>query len=298
MIEHERRRRRAPDEIAAAADAAHILLLAERRAPDEQERAHARAAVEGALTPAFLEAIATRLVEEPERFHVFVDLLERAGETGAAVVVERLAEADSIGDRRIYFDLLHELDASVPALLRRLTEPRWYVVRNAAELLGLLEATNAEPALSALLAHEDGRVRRAAALALARIGTPEARASVRAALASLGDQVGESAATALLDREGASEVARLMEALDGERDDRELRAICMALGRVATRPAVNRLATLAREGPGVPLRVAAAEALGEAGTPEAVVALRALLHDPEPRVRGAALWAVCGEHAA
>ena len=45
---------------------------------------------------------------------------------------------------------------------------------------------------------------------------------------------------------------------------------------------------------GIAVRVAAVQALGEAGTSEARSALRELTHDPEKAVRGAAIWAVKG----
>ncbi|HEU4563730.1 MAG TPA: HEAT repeat domain-containing protein, partial [Gemmatimonadaceae bacterium] len=105
-------------------------------------------------------------------------------------------------------------------------------------------------------------------------------------------------AAALLGQPGEDgSLTRLFEALDQERDEEMLKAVFMALGRHASRPAVERLARAARGiDPRTPrsveVRIAAVEALGEAGTPESIAALRSLLHDPEERVRGAALWVV------
>jgi hypothetical protein len=115
-------------------------------------------------------------------------------------------------------------------------------------------------------------------------------------LAGLDGEASESATAALIGEEPGA-VTRLVEALDRERDEEMLRAIFLALGRVGSRAAVERLARAARGDGGerpLALRVAAVEALGEAGTRESIAALRALLRDAEPRIRGAALWAVGG----
>jgi HEAT repeat protein len=108
---------------------------------------------------------------------------------GAEAVIGQLGGAPTIGERRIYFDVLRSLDGAVPALTRMLGDARWYQVRTAASLLGLLRAYDAEPRLVALLSHEDVRVRRAAALGLAELGTRTAQRRVRESLNSERKQV-------------------------------------------------------------------------------------------------------------
>ncbi|MDQ3696872.1 MAG: HEAT repeat domain-containing protein [Gemmatimonadota bacterium] len=279
-------------------DAAHAVLVRERAIGDPALRGAYAKAMDALLSPELVATIAARLASDPERYHVHVDLLDRAGEAGAAAVVSRMGDAPTIAERRLYFDLLHVLEAAVPALLRMLGDPRWYAVRNAAELLGLMEIAEAELALNALLTHEDERVRRTVAVALAKIGTPAAQQGVRQALGEASSVVRDRATTALIDGEHDS-VTPLIEALEREEDEAMRKSIYMALGRVGTRPAVERLLRAARgetgsSGGQISLRVAAVQALGEAGTPMAIAALRSLLHDREEQVRGAALWAISG----
>src|SRR2546422_5131787 len=58
----------------------------------------------------------------------------------------------------------------------------WFVVRNVAELIGELGMDEAVPALARRLEHDDERVRRAGALALAKIGTRSAAEPPRRAV--------------------------------------------------------------------------------------------------------------------
>ena len=113
------------------------------------------------------------------------------------------------------------------------------------------------------------------------------------------DPVRHVAATAMVTREGDRAVSTLIDALKRGGDEESQKAIVMALGRVATPDAVDALTRAASEGGGllgrrwpVPVRVAAVQALGEAGTAEALAALRELTHDREKQVRGAAIGAV------
>ena len=145
-------------------------------------RAQFEGAVDRMLTPSLLQGVAALVPRRPARFHVYLDLLERAGVAGADAVIAQLGGAPSVSERRLYFDVLQMLDAAVPALTRMLGDARWYQVRSAAGLLGLLRAYDAEPRLASLLTHDDPRVRRAAALGLAELGTTTAHRHVREAM--------------------------------------------------------------------------------------------------------------------
>ena len=70
----------------------------------------------------------------------------------------------------------------VPTLIHMLGDARWFVARNAAELLGEMQAREAEPQLTELLRHSDDRVRRAATSALMRLGTSRAMQAIQDAL--------------------------------------------------------------------------------------------------------------------
>ena len=221
-------------------------------------------------------------------------VLGRAGEDGAEAVIDLLTQAQSATDRRTYFDLLLTLRAGIPALTHMLGDARWFVVRNAVELLGEMDVKDAERAITALLEHVDARVRAAAAGALLRFDTPTARAAVHAALRSDSPETRQQVVTALAARNAPGAAGTLLRALDREEDEAVQRAIYAALGKVATPDAVERLVAAAEPPAGLfrrkslPLRVAATLGLAEAGTAEALAALQALAKDKEREVREAA----------
>ena len=279
-------------------DAAHAVLSMEKYSGKAELSPHFDNTLRRLLTPAVLKAIVQLIPRQPERYNVYLDLLERAGEAGAEAVVAQLAGAGSIAERRIFYDVLGKLECAVRVLVRKLGDDRWYIVRNAVELLGALGDATVEPHVAEALNHPDERVRRAAALSLAKLGTPSAQRDLYHAMRKVTDPVRHVAATAMVTRAERG-VTTLVEALKRGGDEESQKAIVMALGRVATREAVDALARTAKDGMGlfgrkwpVPVRVAAIQALGEAGTEEALAALRELTHDREKQVRGAAIWAV------
>jgi HEAT repeat protein len=280
-------------------DAAHAILSMEKYSGQAELQPHFDHTLRRLLTPAVLKAVVQLIPRQPERYNVYLDLLERAGEMGAEAVVAQLGGATSIAERRVFYDVLGKLDYAVTVLVRKLADDRWYIVRNAVELLGALGDATVEPHVAEALSHPDERVRRAAALSLAKLGTPSAQRDLYHAMRKVSDPVRHVAATAMVTREGDRAVSTLVEALKRGGDEESQKAIVMALGRVATPEAVDALMRAASDGGGlfgrkwsVPVRVAAVQALGEAGTEEALAALRELTHDREKRVRGAAIWAV------
>ena len=74
-----------------------------------------------------------------------------------------------MSERRIFRDVLSRLTLTREALVQMLADPRWFIVRRAAELLGEMGAEEAERPLAELLRHDDERVRRAVTRALSRI---------------------------------------------------------------------------------------------------------------------------------
>lgn len=303
---------RAFDEVIAAAraafhrgdvdtmvDAAHGVLSMEKYAGQPALAPHFDNTLRRLLTPAVLKAVVQLIPRQPERYNVYLDLLERAGEVGAEAVVAQLGGAGSIAERRVLYDVLGKLDQAVPVLVRKLGDDRWYIVRNAVDLLGSLGDVTVEPDIAALLQHGDERVRRAAAMALAKLGTPSAQRDLYHAMKQVVDPVRHVAATAMVTGEGERAVSTLVAALERRGNSEMQKAIVMALGRVGTPVAVEALARTARDagnwlvsGRPLEVRVAAVQALGEAGTAEALAVLRELAHDREKQVRGAAIWAM------
>lgn len=249
-------------------------------------------------TPSMLRAVATCLPRAPESRAELLAVLARSGETGAEVVIEQHAAAASDEERRLWTDALRGLPAAVSVLLHQLADPRWDVARAAAALLGELRAPQAERPLAEASHHDDERVRHAATTALMRLGTPRSVPAIERTLRDRAPQMRIQAAAELVVR-GEQEGARqLLRALEEEQDDEVRAAFLIALGRLATTEAVERLIAEARPARGlfrkrpVAIRVAAVQALGEARTTEAVRALRELRDDREADVRAVATYAL------
>lgn len=273
------------------------VVTREREVADGALRAPFAMALRRLSKPTLLRAVAQLLPRGRERADVCLAILQRAGEDGADALVEQLMTASAAAPRRVYFDALKTLNAGVPALVHMLGDARWHVVRNAADLLGEMAPAAADAPLAELLRHDDERVRRSVAGALARIATPRAAEALRVALSDAAPQVRLQAATALATRGGRDSGVALVAALDDEADAEVQLAILGALGRVATPDAVQRLIRAAEtdgrlfKRKPVPLRVAAVNALGEARTPGALTALSTLLTDRDKDVRDAAVRA-------
>ena len=244
-----------------------------------------------------MRAVALQIPHAEDRRDDLVAVLARAGEDGADAVVELLASVAAQSDRRAYFDVLLKLKAGVPTLIHMLGDQRWFVARNAAELLGEMQARDAEQPLTELLRHDDDRVRRSATGALMRLGTPKALQAIQDALKSDQPQMRMQAAAALVTRKDVRP-ATLIEALDDEKDEEVQAAFLFALGKLATRDAVQRLLEAVKPDKGLfkkktlAYRVAAVQALAEARTRDAVEALKLLSTDKDEDIRDAASFAL------
>jgi hypothetical protein len=227
-----------------------------------------------------VRAIASRLPSVTAERKLLLAILTHAGEAGAEAVIEHLVEATDRGHRRVYFDTLTHLKSGVTILIHMLGDSQWFVVRNAAELLGKIGAQEAEEALCGLLIHDDERVRGSATAALMQLGTARGRAAVIDALEDSAPTVRLYAAGALATGSPTQMAPPLIRALDRERDDEVQAAFLVALGRLATPEAVGRLVAYAQSSRGLfkrnalPVRLAAIQALGHVSTPVA----RATLH--------------------
>ena len=243
--------------------------------------------------PTLLRAVATMLPRKREKMDEYMTVLARAGEDGADALIEQLTTAQNSGERRVYFDSLIKLNSGVTALIHMLGDARWYVARNAADLLGEMNTTEAEAPLADALKHDDDRVRRAAANSLAKIGTPNAMRALHDALHDSSPQVRLQAAAGLASRKGLKTSGTLIKALDDEQDAEVQFALLSALGKVATSDAVQKLIRAAepegrifkKKSPAY--RVAAVQALGDAKTPAALAALQSLANDKEKEVKDA-----------
>jgi HEAT repeat protein len=249
--------------------------------------------------PELLRMVTRQLPHDAERREEHVAALARAGQEGADALIEQIAVVAHPDDRRIYFDTLLRLPTGVAALLQMLGDPRWSVVRNAADLLGEMQVAEAEQPLTALLRHDEERVRRSATGALMRLGTLRALQAIQQALLDAAPQMRIQAAAALVSRKDLRTSApQLLRALDAEKDDDVQEAFLLALGKLGTPEAVQRLISASESKRGLfqkkttTLRVAAVNALAEARSEEAMAALRELQGDKDADVRAAVTLAL------
>jgi len=282
----------------AVGDILHGVVRRETKLPDGETKRAYVLAIRRMSKPALLRAVATLIPKKPERKQQYFEVLERTGDEGADALIEQITQAQTSDDRKTLFEVLVELPNAVPALVRMLGDSRWFVVRNAADLLGEMVATRAEEALVGLLRHTDDRVRRSATNALLKLGTPNAFKGIYDAVSDTSPEVRMQAASAIATRKDGRTSATLIRAIEDEADADVQMAMIAALGRVATPEAVQKLVKMA--GPegrlfrkkATNIRVAAVQALGDARTTVALTALKELVGDKEKDVRETATRAL------
>ncbi|WP_396216733.1 HEAT repeat domain-containing protein [Gemmatimonas sp.] len=250
-----------------------------------------------------LELLATRIPHVPDRT-LLLELLSRAGETIVDILVKQLMEATDAVARRAYFDSIVGLDLGGTLLFEQLRDPRWYVVRNAAALLGELGVEQSDSTLLPLLQHDDERIRVATARALVRLGTAKAINGLHAAIDDSNAEVRRIAAVSYgLTTSAAGAVrphaARLAMALDKETDEDVALEMLASLGKLGSADAVQRLLRIAMpqqaqtgDTPEKPreawLRIAALEALVRARGQAVMPHVQSLTHDTDTEVAQAA----------
>jgi HEAT repeats/PBS lyase HEAT-like repeat len=267
-------------------------------AEDAELRRAYTIAVRRLTKPSLIRGMAGLLPRRRELRDSLQVVFTRLGSDAAEALIDLLTSSDSLTDRRAYLAVLAKIRDAVPTLIHLLGDNRWYVVRNAIDLLGEMRAAEAENALLDVVTHREERVRRSAATALARLGTLRSIQAVEKMATDPVPEVRVHAMQGLGTVKSPRAVSVLARALDHEPDQEVQAVILAALGRQATDEAVARL-TKAAEPDGrlfkrkpTALRIAAVQALVEANTPAALVALRRFANDREREVRVAAARAV------
>jgi HEAT repeat protein len=264
--------------------------------PDGDVRRAHLSAIRRLETPTHMRGLVSLLPRRRELRATLTAILARAGEAGADALLGALVSSDVTVERRAYRTALAHCPEAVPALVHLLGDGRWYVVRNAVELLGELAPPDADVRIAQTLLHGEPRVRRAAVTALARLGTQRAVLALLQTVHDPSPEVRLQAALALGTTRSQRAVPWILEALDKEDDGEVQGALLSALGKLPTDDAVARLIRVA-ESSGrfvrkrTPLRVHAVQALAEADTPAAQEALRRLQGDRSGTVRAAAVRA-------
>jgi HEAT repeat protein len=131
-----------------------------------------------------------------------------------------------------------------------------------------------------------------------RLGTSRAMQAIQDALKDGAPAMRMQAAAALLTRKDLKTAATLVRALEDEKDDEVQAAFLLALGKLATPDAVQRLIKAAEAEKGLfkkkstAFRVAAVQGLAEARTPDAVEMLKSLQADKDDDVKSAVTFAL------
>ena len=256
-------------------------------------RRHYGIAFKRVYTKAMLDRLA-HLVSVPKHRSDAILALQRAGAGGVKVLIDLLVAAPTMSERRVLFDALSQMKEGTGQLVQMLDHRQWFVVRNGAELVGELALEEAVPALARQLEHPDDRVRKAVALALAKIGSGSAAEPLLHALRDKSPEVRMQVALGIGGLKAGALAMPLVVAMEEEQDEAVERELILALGRIGSPDAVLALIKVAQPAgrffgrkPTV-LRVAAVEALRLAGTAVAIGTIEGLVADSDAEVKEAA----------
>lgn len=269
------------------------IVRAEQQVTDATRRRQYSIALKRMYTKSLLESVA-ELAGAPGHREEALLVLRRAGEDGVEVLLDLLIAAPTIEERRGIFVALTGMKEGTDQLVHMLGHHQWFVVRNVAELAGELGLEESVPALAQQLDNEDERVRKAVALALAKIGSRAAADFLRRALRDKSAEVRIQAALGVGGRKSAALAMPLVVAMDEEEDENVQRELMLALGRIGSAAAVQALIKFAQPGgrlfgrKSTAVRATAVEALRLAATPAAVGTLEGLTEDGDKQVRTAA----------
>ena len=285
------------NDIAPAVHAMAAMIAWEPAAPEGTPHASYRIVLQRLLTREHLERVAP-LVSDPRLGPEATKVMQRGGAESAVVLLGLLASAAELKDRRALVMALRGIPEGLGQVVHMLEDPQWFVVRNVAEAMGVQRVEEAVPNLVACLSHSDQRVRRAAAVALAKIGTPATVEPLRRVLKD-GDKESRALIAGNIGGHGARALAMPLVAFaEQEQEIEVLREYYKALGRIGTPDAIQALAKAAEPGGmligrrSAASRLAAVEGLRQAGGHAAIVALQGLAKDGDKSVRELSLRAL------
>jgi HEAT repeat protein len=282
------------NQLSSVVEALLALIRAEEDAVDEEARRAFAIAIRRSLTGDMLRGVVKYLLDELYAQDTLT-ILRRAGIEGTRVMVQHLIDAPSFAERKAYLGALREVEKGTEIVTGMLRHGEWFVVRNAADLVGDLRVAEAVPLLGEVTSHEDRRVRLSVALALAKIGTPETARYLRGPLRDADPGIRLAVARSISGKGLAGLAMMLVTAAESEEDEDVMAEYYRALGRIGTPEAVQALIEVVNAKKGLlsgrkasPRRQAAVEGLGYAGTDAARASLQELTKDRDRDVRDAA----------
>ena len=279
-----------PIELAVQAIAAVIGL--ETGAPEGSPKSSYGIVLKRMLTREPLKRIA-HLLPDPRFAPIATAVMRRAGAEGADVLVELLTVSAVPRDRKAFLGAIRVIPRGTLHVIHMLQHHQWVVVRNVAELLGELRVEEAVADLGKLLMHYEPRVRRAAVVALAKIGTVATVDALRRAMKD-GTPELRALVAGSIGGQHSRALAMPLVTLAAEEDHEEV--LCeyyRALGRIGTPEAVDALMNAAQPGGRIfgrraaRPRIAAVEALRSMPGTAPRRALEALKNDGDKAVRDA-----------
>jgi hypothetical protein len=195
-----------------------------------------------------LLSILVELASQQEQSTEAVTLLSRLGPAVVDRLVDLLASEESPTLRRTLIDLLAEVGrGNVSTLVGHLKDPRWFVVRNLASVLGKTGHPKAVPPVRTLMRHDDHRVRLEALRALATLQRSKSTDDLLAALDDENQRVRLAALTLLRSSEADGVDVAMVTALEtgslGAEEARRLAEILVERGDPAARKALEELSS-------------------------------------------------------
>jgi len=219
------------------------------------------------------------------------------GSSAAPAICDLLGQVNQVRYRRALCESLAiSCREDVEVLIERLSDTRWYVIRNIVYILGRIAHQGVERALDRTLHHEDVRVRKEAVRALGNIESPTSRAYLVSAFKDPDAGVRIQAAMTLAakrDDRAAQSILSVIQASDFmRRDSNEREAFFEALGRCGSDTLVPKLESILTRGglfsPGnEEERLHAALAMAWLGTPAALAVLNREIQSKRDPVRRA-----------
>ena len=169
------------------------------------------------------------------------------GSTSIKKLVEQLADEEDGTMRRALIDLLTVIGKrNVATLMVSLRDPRWYVVRNVATVLGKTGNKAAVAPLAKALSHEDARVRVEVLRALMPLAPNESARLLVDALADREKRVRQAAATLIKTSPAPELDAMLIDAMEaGAMDDDTVAGVAETLVERGTQVGLQGLRLLA-----------------------------------------------------
>ncbi len=274
-----------------------LITLEAKQGPKAESRSYG-IALRRLLPRSTLERVAKLTTQGTHKAEA-INVLKRMGADGTEVLLTAMVNSENVAERRGLFSALKEMTEGGELLVHMLSHDQWFVVRNVADLCGELKQESAVHALARQMGHNDERVRRAVAGALAKIGGIAAVEPLRRALRDPAATVRLQAAQDLDGRKNRNLAMSLAVAADEEGKPDVQRQMYLALGRIASSEALQALRKAAEPGGKLfrrkptAVRLAAVEGLQAAG-PSAANVLKELLQDEDREVRAAVEQALQG----